>query len=669
MACGAAPNNIFAFNGRSNFLPTDSCANPDAQLSIAADPSTSGERGYWYATAPGGLLIDSATASSVAVNEMNASGSGYGGGYFWGPNNSHGVPVSPTDPATGPFSAAAGDAGFPSSTFGFQIVCDNPKTCSAAAIFSMSQVTLSVEETQGPSLSAGGLWDQSGWVRGSWPITVGGDSPSGVCSYSASISGDPVGASASYAANQTVWHQCASGGLSGTLNTTQAANGTDTLNVSDADAAGLTNGSSKQLRVDNVTPTVSLSGPSTALSTAGTQDVGVAVNTGPSGAYGADCSVDGGAVTFYAGSTSQVPVSGIGSHTVTCTGLSNAVSFSGARASSATASFDVDIQQPTAEAISFSDLRDALRCHKAAIRVKKLGKPRIMRLHGHKVSVRRVHYVKRHVRRCQARTVRRRVLVALKRRGRIVRRRGHIVRVRRIRRVVVLPHRVIRRVREIHHGRGTTVSGYLLGPGGVALAGQPVTILAAPNTGTGLVFTAASSAVTDADGFWVAKIPAGPSRILEASYAGTPTLAAASTTTVKLRVPAKLKILSHTRRVGWGYTVRFSGRVFGGHIPPGGINLQLRYGYGKAWTTYGVKTHVEGNGRFRTAFTFGPGDPRRFYRFHFRFDTLPGGNYPWASGASNRVDVTVGGHPHAKHRHGVARRHRRHKEKRHRRRG
>jgi hypothetical protein len=651
VACGLSPNNIFAPSTAAGFYLTQSCGVPNAQLSIAPASTTGGARAFWAADAPSGLLIDQATASSVDAYGINTSGSGYGGGYFWGPNGSNGATVSETNQLAGPFSASEGDAGFPSSDFGFQIVCGNANTCTASASFSLSQLTLSVEETSGPSISAGGLWDESGWVWGSWPIAANGDSPSGVCSLSASISGDPAGVSASFAANQTVWHQCdaiGGGGLAGALNTALAADGADTLSVSDADAAGLGNAASETIHVDNVTPTVSLSAPATALSTAGAQNVAVTVKSGPSGAYGADCSVDGGASTFYAGALSDVPVSGVGEHTVSCVGLSNAVSSTGVHATSAPQIVGVDIQQPTAEAITFSKIADAVHCHRVVRRVKVLGRAHIIDLRGRRVSVRRVRYVKRRVRKCFAATARRRVLVPLTRHGKVVRRHGRVVRVHRVRRVVLLPHRVHQSVRMIRHGRGSTVSGVLLLSDGTPVVGQTVTILAAPNTGDPR-FQAVSSAVTDTNGFWVARIPSGPSRLLEAEYAGTTTMAAASSTTVKLRVPARLRILSHTLRVAWGQTVRFTGRLYGGFIPPGGVNLRLRYGYGRSWTTYGVKTHVGGDGRFATSFTFGPGDPRDHLRFRFEFATLPGGAYPWAPAHSNIAEVAVGGHPHAHH--------------------
>jgi len=396
--------------------------------------------------------------------------------------------------------------------------------------------------------------------------------------------------------------------------------------------------------------TVSLSGPATALSTAGTQHVTVSVHTGPSGAYGADCSVDGGPSTFYAGAASAVPVSGIGRQTVTCVGLNNAMNASGQRASSAPESFAVDIQQPTVEAITFSKVADALKCRTVAKRVRVLGKARTIKLHGHKVQVRRYRTVKRHVRRCKARVVKRRVLVALKHHGKVVRRHGRIVRVRRTERVVVLPHRVHRTSRHVRHGRGTTVSGVLLLSDGTPLAGQAVTVLGAANNAAH-AFTPIATTTTNASGFWVARVPAGPSRLLEAQYGGTATTAAASSTLVRTIVPARIRILSAASRVAWGGTVTFRGRVYGGYIPRGGINIRLRYGYRSQSTTYGVKTHVGPRGRFKTAFTFGPGDPRDHIRFHFQFATLPGGNYPFHTAKSNTVSVRVGGHPRPPRRH------------------
>ncbi len=651
-ACAATPNipnSVFYESDQTGMEEAQNCNGSTGVMGIYANSKAPyNSDSYWATVAPAGLLITQASVSMV-VNGLN-NGSPYGGGFFWGASAANGLPVG-----TGQTGATYSGTGFPTSEFGFQMVCESTSGCSnAGENFRVSNVALTVGETYGPTLGSGGLWNASGWVRGTWPMSVSGTSPSGVCSLSAAITGDPQTIRTSETPNENVYQQCGES-LSGSFDTTYASNGADTLNIADSDAAGLSAGASETVKIDNSTPSVSLSTPGTALSTAGTQYVTATTNTGPSGAYGAECSVDGGSPTFYAGATARIPVSGVGQHTVTCTGLNNAMSSSGQRASSAPVSASLDIQQPTEAAITFSKLADALKCRTVVERVRKLGKPRTITLHGHRVQVRRYHEVTRHVRRCRARTEKRTVLVELRRHGKLVRRHGHVVRVRRVRRVVLLPHRIHRTLRRVPHGRGTTVSGVLLLADGTPLAGQTVTVLGAPNTGAPQ-FSPISTATTNADGFWVAKIPRGPSRLLEAQYAGNAADAAANSTIARTIVPARIRILSATPRVAWGRTATFTGRVYGGDIPRGGINIRLRYGYRSQSVTYGVKTHVGPRGRFRTTFTFGPGNPRDVLRFHFQFATLPGGGYPYHTATSNSVIVRVGGHPrpvghHRRHRH------------------
>ena len=54
-------------------------------------------------------------------------------------------------------------------------------------------------------------------------------------------------------------------------------------------------------------------------------------------------------------------------------------------------------------------------------------------------------------------------------------------------------------------------------------------------------------------------------------------------------VPAKVKLLSVTRRVAWGGTVRITGQLLGGYLPPGGALVRLRIGQGSSFQTYGVR--------------------------------------------------------------------------------
>ena len=122
------------------------------------------------------------------------------------------------------------------------------------------------------------------------------------------------------------------------------------------------------------------------------------------------------------------------------------------------------------------------------------------------------------VTRCHARTVRRRVtrVVTVRRRGRTV----HVKR-REMVRVVVEPHTVLKTSRRVSHGQATTVDGWLGTTAGTALAGQPVEVLTVPDNGSANVHVAAR-VTTAANGGWSARLPAGPSRLIEATLSRRP---------------------------------------------------------------------------------------------------------------------------------------------------
>ena len=95
----------------------------------------------------------------------------------------------------------------------------------------------------------------------------------------------------------------------------------------------------------------------------------------------------------------------------------------------------------------------------------------------------------------------------------------------------------------------------------------------------------------------------------------------------------------------WGGVVHLVGRLKGGYLPRGGALVRLRIGLGNSDTTYGVREHVTGNGRFTTDYTFGAGDPAAHRSFWFQIASLPMGDYPYAPASSRRLTVRVGGHP------------------------
>ena len=369
--------------------------------------------------------------------------------------------------------------------------------------------------------------------------------------------------------------------------------------------------------MDNVVPTVALPSAQDIAGTGATTDVTVTATAGPSGVHAITCNVDSGTAVVYPDPaaqptfSAQIPVSGLGSHQITCTGQSNAASSSGALASSSPASTTLTIREPSSAAVTFAKLADPAICHTT-----------VRRRHGKRVK-RRV---------CKLRTVKRRETV-------IVKRHGKPVKVHRTVTIVLLPHVVLKASQRIPYGHATTVSG-ALGAAGAALAGAPITVLAAPDNGSG-TYTPIASATTGPAGTWTVRIPAGPSRLIEAVYPGSATTEPTTSTPVTLTVPAKIRIASiRPRHVRWGSVITIHAELFGGYLPPAGELVELRYRYGRAETTYGVKTHVT-TATFTTRFTFGPGQTPVMFGFQMR--ALPAGDYPYAEASSNTFSVAVAG--------------------------
>ncbi|MHB8657711.1 MAG: hypothetical protein ACYC91_07105 [Solirubrobacteraceae bacterium] len=606
-----------------------------------------GQRGYWEVDAPAGLSIvgvhtEGAGLVSYGIND----GKGWGGGFYW-----QGGGAQATDAET-EYSSPAIDSPY----FGWQIIC-GWSTCNGQTNpgeLSVLGLEIEAAETSGPSVfpASGSLGTASGWVRGWWPVAFSADGPSGACQLAASLGGVSVSQPVNEPQSQTTWHQCSAGAFSQSFNTASVSSGASVPLVMwardaayDYQAGAYLSGSvTKNVNIDNAPVGISLSGPVDAPSTAGVQHVSATATAGPSGVQGITCTVDGGPAQSYAGASAQVPVSGIGSHTVRCAADNNAVDSSGSHGWSSWSSWTMTIRQPTVSGIGFSKLVDAMLCRRVHERVTVPARWVTVLVHHKPVrfkdrALRRTITVAR----CHPRIERRTVTVWA-----TVTRHGKRIRVahRKTVRVVVMPHVVTRTSKRIGHGRAATVAGWLGMPNGTALAGQPVQVMTAPDNGLG-VFSQAAVAVTSANGSWVARLPAGPSRIVEAVYGGDGTLEPSTSSQVHVVVPAKVRLISVSpRHVAWDGTVRIVGQLVGGYLPPGGALVRLRLGQGAGYTTYGVQEHITGNGRFATTYTFGAGLASVHQTFWFQIASLPmGGDYPWAPADSRKLDVIVGGHP------------------------
>jgi hypothetical protein len=468
------------------------------------------------------------------------------------------------------------------------------------------------------------------------------DSPAGVCLLAAALNGQPIAQTQS-ATDSSVWHQCNAAPISIPVNTVGFGQGALPLDLLAADAAAQHSGVSKTVYVDNQAPTVTLTGPADVPSTAGTQSITATANAGPSGVLGISCSVDGGPAQWFAASSAQVPVAGIGTHEVQCTAENNAVDGNGVHGYSTTESFSMKIGKPTVAAVAFSTVVNKLRCRRVTETVHIPARWVKVRLRGRLVRVReKAHAQRIRVTKCHPRTARRRVTRVV-----TVRRHGKKVRVRRskLERVVLEPRSVLTRRQRVGHGKPASVFGWLGTDDGVALGGQTVDVLTAPDNGTNN-YRVADVTTTAPDGSWRASLPGGPSRLVSVSYPGSATTEASVALPVHLVVPAKVELLSASpRRVPWGGVVRLMGRLRGGYLPRGGALVRLRIGEGSAVTTYGVREHVRGNGRFTTEYHFGEGQASLHRTFWFQIASLPMGDYPYAPAHSRRLYVSVGGHP------------------------
>ena len=264
------------------------------------------------------------------------------------------------------------DSGFSSSYWGFQMVCGWSSCSNSGGIF-LNSIELIATEDQGPGLTAVGsdnLWYQSsGWVWNPpgdpWSVELSGSDPSGVCQMWAVINGVQINSPAQ-TPDTAVWQQCPDWTWPATVDTTDyvPTSGPLALTLGGTNAAGVASAPSETLHVDNQPVQLSVSGPSTASTTSGTQYITASAIAGPSG-VAIGCSVDGSPEHWQNGSTELMPVAGAGNHVVSCQAHNGAVDPQGQYAYSATRSWSLDIGQPTVSAIGFEKIADALKCGRA----------------------------------------------------------------------------------------------------------------------------------------------------------------------------------------------------------------------------------------------------------------------------------------------------------------
>jgi hypothetical protein len=281
-----------------------------------------------------------------------------------------------------------------------------------------------------------------------------------------------------------------------------------------------------------------------------------------------------------------------------------------------------------------------LKCKKVTEREEIPAKWVVVHRHGKLVRVhRRAHTKRVKVTKCRERFVKRKVieLVKVKRHGKVV-----VVKRTKIEKVPVPPQAVSSSTKRVSYGKGATVSGILATTGGIALAGRTVEILTAPNNQLGQ-WSQAAIVTTAPDGTWSATLPPGPSRLVEASYAGDTTTLPSTSNTVMMVVPARIKITITPHQLPWNGVLTIHGHLAGGYIPPDGVAMRVLIGLPHLPHPYLAQSfRTNAAGAFALRFkAFGGGHGATHYPVWLA-TTSNESDYAYAKSSSRRIKITFG---------------------------
>jgi hypothetical protein len=195
--------------------------------------------------------------------------------------------------------------------------------------------------------------------------------------------------------------------------------------------------------------------------------------------------------------------------------------------------------------------------------------------------------------------------------------------------------------RVVPYGRATVFGGRLTSSSATPLGGLPVEVIETFATGASSL-RHSTTVLTAPDGSFTSRLSPGPSREVEAVFAGNRVLTRASGGQVRLRVLAgvRLHASATSARVG-GAPVVFSGRIesLGAPIPADGrpVELQFRLAGGD-WAEFRT-VQTDAHGRFRYPYAFSDDDSRGI-RFQFRAYAPAEDDWPYEPTGSKPVSVT-----------------------------
>jgi hypothetical protein len=189
---------------------------------------------------------------------------------------------------------------------------------------------------------------------------------------------------------------------------------------------------------------------------------------------------------------------------------------------------------------------------------------------------------------------------------------------------------------KLRYGQKLTITGKLTNTTkrGAAVKHVPIRIYAKVN-GSGTI-TLLHSVRTGEKGMWRYRVKAGVSRVLYVTYPGNSTLRSA-TDELRQAFSGKVTIDTSSAFIA-GNEVTLTGRVQGGHIPTGGVHLQIWYTIAgsRAPFTHWMDVTSKPNGRWRYSFRLNDYTAGLTYEFEVRVRGQSGWPY---RGAMSRPAV------------------------------
>ncbi len=190
----------------------------------------------------------------------------------------------------------------------------------------------------------------------------------------------------------------------------------------------------------------------------------------------------------------------------------------------------------------------------------------------------------------------------------------------------------------VKYGQRIRVAGRLVTAHGAPVA--HATIVISQQLGSSGAIRTITKITTNGGGEFSSMLPSGPSRTVLVTFDGSPLLRSASATTAA-RVAGRISLTAPETAVA-GRRVTLRGQVIGGHVPKGGLLVQLWYSADAGRGDWEPFEHaVRANARGRWSLTFPVSSAVRGDDYEFKAVVAVQGNWPYAGAVSRSASLKV----------------------------